>query len=166
MCFFSLSLFSFFQGAIQCNLYKRQCLHRTGQCDLNFDEEAEREGLFFLSSSTAAGDEIGWDFISRVRRTKISFTAFVNEMTRQYQTTHQQCRSFMSPKTFIKWFFAWLAAMKIDFRLHVDPYCGYNPKVLACDGTHIGVSVKHQRLTNPITAQDLEGVQRIPHHKR
>ena len=148
-----------------CELFKRKCLNGTAECDLGFEEEAAKEGLFFLSLSTAAGDEIGWDFIMRVRRTRTSFTAFVNEMTRQYNTTHPLCRSFMSTNTFIKWFFAWMASMKLDFRAHVDPYCRYNPKVLACDGTHIGVSVKHQRL-HPVTTPDLPEITKKPLHKR
>ena len=32
---------------------------------------------------------------------------------------------------------------EMDFRKEIDPECGYHPKILACDGTHIGVSIKH-----------------------
>ena len=61
----------------------------------------------------------------------------------------------MSVKTFIGWFFGWLSAFKIDFRKEIDPYCGHNPKMLACDGTHIGVSLRHLRLDNPVTKADI-----------
>ncbi len=85
-------------------------------------------------------------------------------MTRTYSTTCTDSCSFMSPKTFITLFFSWVCAMKIDFRLSIDPWCGHNPKVLACDGTHIGVSVKHLKLDKPITTPDLvQSVQ--PAHK-
>ena len=40
----------------------------------------------------------------------------------------------MSVKTFIGWFFGWLSAFKIDFCKEIDPFCGHNPKMLACDG--------------------------------
>ena len=64
-------------------------------------------------------------------------------MTQMYQTTHKEAKSFMAMKTFIGWFFSWHSAFKIDFRKHIDPFCGYNPDIFACDGTHIGVSLKH-----------------------
>ena len=52
-----------------------------------------------------------------------------------------QSGPFMSGNTFISWVFSWIAAFKIDFRKEVEPWCEYKPKILACDGTHIGVSV-------------------------
>lgn len=60
----------------------------------------------------------------------------------------------MSVPTFIKWIFSWMASMKIDFRKEVDPWCGHEPKVLACDGTHIGVSMRYMDLQNPVTISD------------
>ena len=67
-------------------------------------------------------------------------------------------RNFMSPNTFIGWFFGWLSAFKIDFRKHIDPWCGYKPEILACDGTHIGVSLKHLDLNESVTSPDTEEV--------
>ena len=46
----------------------------------------------------------------------------------------------MSINTFLKWFFGWMSNMKLDFRKEIDLVCGYNPQILVCDGTHIGVS--------------------------
>ena len=63
---------------------------------------------------------------------------------------------FMSHKTFISWFFGWLSAFRINFRKEIDPYCGHDPKILACDGTHIGVALRHLRLDNPVTKPDTE----------
>ena len=73
----------------------------------------------------------------------------------------------MSPNTFIKWFFGWLSAFQIDFQKQVDPWCRHNPKMLACDGTHIGVSVRNINLHNRgITAVD-DPTKRVPgKHKR
>ena len=101
--------------------------------------------MFFYTNTTCAGDEIGWDFINAVKTSKISFTGFCNQMTRVYKTTYSDAQAFMSVKTFIGWFFGWLSAFKIDFRKQIDPFCGHNPKILACDGTHIGVSLCHLR---------------------
>ena len=56
--------------------------------------------------------------------------------------------------------------MQIDFQKEVDPWCKYSPKTLACDGTHIGISVRHLKLQDPVTASD-ETVQPVtPAHKR
>ena len=72
----------------------------------------------------------------------------------------------MSVRTFVKWIFAWMASMQIDFRKEIDPWCKYNPKVLACDGTHIGVSVKHMRLHDPVTSSDPNLQSVTPKHNR
>ena len=60
----------------------------------------------------------------------------------------------MSPNTFIKWFFSWIAAFKLDFRKEIDPWCQYRPQMLACDGTHIGVSVRNMKLDPAVTPPD------------
>ena len=63
-------------------------------------------------------------------------------------------RTLYEPKHIHKWIFAWLAAFKIDFRKEVDPWCGHKPETLACDGTHIGVSLRQMNLRNPVTSPD------------
>ena len=72
----------------------------------------------------------------------------------------------MSVDTFVKWIFAWMGSMKIDFRKEVDPWCKYNPKILACDGIHIGISLRHLKLENPVTAPNQAMPPVIPFHKR
>ena len=126
----------------------------------------DQDSIFFLSKYTCAGDEIGWDFVNLVKTSKISFTAFCNEMTRRYQTTNVLTAPFKSVNTFVKWILAWMGSMKIDFRKEVDPWCKYQPKVLACDGTHVGVSIKNMKLHNPVTSIDDASSQITPFHKR
>ena len=86
-------------------------------------------------------------------------------MTRKYRTNSVLSRDFISPNTFIRWFFGWLAAFQIDFRKHVDPGCGYSPEVLACDGTLIGVAVKNPDLQKPVTATDDHRVVKAKHKR-
>ena len=105
-------------------------------------------------------------FHSKVKTTRTSFTAFCNEMTRQYRTTNVFSAQSMNVKTFVKWIFAWMSAMKIDFRKEVDPWCRYNPKILGCDGTHIGVSSKYMNLEHPITEAGSTTEKVVPMHKR
>ena len=128
-------------GLAHLRYYGITCNNNT--CQKSFFDISQGMGLFFYTKATCAGDEIGWDFINAVKTSKISFTGFCSQMTRIYQTTHSGSKPFMSHKTFISWFFGWLSAFKIDFRKEIDPYCGYDPKILACDGTHIGVSLRH-----------------------
>ena len=55
--------------------------------------------------------------------------------------------------------------MKIDFRQNIDPQCGHDPPMLACDGTHIGVSIMNMDLERSITGIDLDKEIK-PKHKR
>ena len=56
--------------------------------------------------------------------------------------------------------------MNIDFRKEIDPWCEYNPKILVCDGTHVGISLKNLKLANPVTAPDTTLPMVTPNHKR
>ena len=47
--------------------------------------------------------------------------------------------------------------MKIDFRKEIDLWCGHDPEYLACDGTHIGVNIKHMYLDKPVIMPDKRG---------
>ena len=49
---------------------------------------------------------------------------------------------FISLPTFIDWFFAWASRMKIDFRLRWS-HCSDKSKILAFDGTKIGMNFKN-----------------------
>ena len=44
--------------------------------------------------------------------------------------------------------------MKIDFRMEIDPWCGHDPQYLACDGTYIGINIKHMHLDRPVIFPD------------
>ena len=108
----------------------------------------------FSTKVTAAGDEIGWDFVTMVMKTKTFFTAFCTETSKKYSTNSINAPNFMSANTFVKRFFGWLAHMKIDFRKEINPWCGHDPQYLACDGTHIGVNIKHMHLDRPVIFPD------------
>ena len=55
--------------------------------------------------------------------------------------------------------------MKVDFCQEIDPVCQYNPRILACDGTHIGISIKHLHLEKPITHPDTDEIQKAKHQR-
>ena len=145
---FSFQTFHYSGGHPPEDLYEA-----SGSCPMG-----DQYSLFFYTMQSCAGDEIGWDFISAVKSSKISFTDYCNQMTRMYKTMKEDSDPFMSPKTFISWVFAWLSAFKIDFRKEVDLYCKYTPRMLACDGTHIGVSIRHLQLEKPVTKNDVDAI--------
>lgn len=152
-------------GAIQCKCYNMTCVHGIPECELSYHEVAEQEGIFFYSDKTAAGDEIGHDFFNITDHGRLSMTAYCDQLSYRYKTTNLASRNFIAPNTFISWLFGWMAAMKIDFRKEVDPWCLHNPKVLACDGTHIGISLKHRNVEKSVTRPDTNEVLK-PLHKR
>ena len=87
-------------------------------------------------------------------------------MSRCYQTNAINSLKFMSPSTFVKWFFAWTSAFQIDFRKHIDPWCEHSPKVLAYDGTHIGVATRNMNLVQPVTSVDDMDCTSVTKHKQ
>ena len=99
-----------------------------------------------------------------MQSSKTSFRGFCSEMTRRYQTNEIGAQPFLSGNTFIAYIFGWLSAFKIDFRKEIDLICKHDPSVLACDGTHIGVSVKNMNLQHPVTEPELQEVVK-PLHK-
>ena len=144
-------------GVAHIKYYGLKC--NMNKCEKKFCDVSGTFSMFFYTNTTCAGDEIGWDFINAVKTSKISFTGFCNQMTWVYKTTYSDAQAFMSVKTFIGWFFGWLSVFKIDFRKKINPFCGHNPKILACNGTHIGVSLRHLRLDHPVTKCNREDEQ-------
>ena len=111
--------------------------------------------MFFLTPTLGMGEELFWDYHSLFNYGQLSFSRFCTYMTGLYKTTNPNSAPFVSVHTFLELFFSWVVRMGIDFRLEIDPWCGHDPEVLACDGTHIGVSLKLQKLTDPITKPEL-----------
>lgn len=96
-----------------------------------------------------------------------TFSGFCATMSHRYRTTHPDSARFLSGKTWGAWVFSWMASFQLDFRQIVDPWCKEDPETLACDGTHIGVSVKQllKHLDKPMTsAEDHETKEFV--HKR
>ena len=150
-------------GPVELELYNLTC--DVQECEVSFLQKAERRGISFYSNKTCAGDEIGWDFICLVKKSKMPFTGFCTEMSRHYQTNAMNSMKFMSSSTFVKWFFAWISTFQIDFRKKIDPWCEHSPRILACDGTHIGVATRKMNLAQPVTSADDIDCTSITKHK-
>ena len=87
-------------------------------------------------------------------------------MTRKHKTNNVLSAPFMDVNTFVCWFFSWMVCMKIDYRKEIDPWCKYQSKVLAGDGTHIGVALCHLNLQHPVIETDNTQSHATPQHKR
>lgn len=103
-----------------------------------------RDGIFFKSALTAFCDEVLQDFEDELFDTTngTNFSTYVDRMNSVYESNGCTPHQFCSKNTFTDSMFAWWANKNIDFREHIDPYCQYEPKVLACDGTHIGPALR------------------------
>lgn len=129
-----------YNAPIKCKVYNRNCINGN-PCSQQWDE-GEKLCLHVLSNETAAGDEIGWDFVNQVLNSQATFSSYCTTKTDHYQMRDPYCHKFMDPKTFLKWWFSWAASMKKDFR-RPCPACKYSPKQLACDGTKVGIGLRH-----------------------
>ena len=148
---------------LKCISYNLICTNNN--CEISYKEPAEERGLFFYTTKTVVADEIAWDFVRCVKNMRTSFRGFCSEMTDKYQSNQSPAYPFLSGNTFVGYFFAWLAAFKIDFRKEIDPKCGYNPEILACDGTHIGVSSKNMNLQHPVTKPEIDVTLKSMHRR-
>lgn len=134
------------QAPIVCAVLKAQC--KGGTCFEPFS--GEESGIFQWTKLTACADEVGWDFKEAFMHNNQSFTHFTLERTRQYRSAYPASAEFMSPGTFLKWYFNWMAAQKIDYRITGDP-CQNDPDcelLLVFDGTHRGPSEKYLKGEN------------------
>ena len=84
---------------------------------------------------------------------KQTFSGFSQFVSSRYTRSRSEI-GFMSLPTFIEWFFGWASHMRIDFRKGCE-ICGDAPKVLACDGTKIGIGFKSMFVA-PIETPDAE----------
>lgn len=149
-----------FQAPVVCEVQTRQCVG--GNCILKYS--GDQDNIHFMTKETCAGDEIGWDFVNAILTSKISFSAFCQEKSRMYRSINVLSAPFMSKTTFVTWFFSWAGRMDDDFKQEVDPWCSPNPKIVACDGTHVGLSLRKLSINgieSPDTAETVD-----PPHKR
>ena len=122
------------------------CNRKTLECNIT---PGAAEAIHFFTKQTGAGDEIGWEFVDHVMRSKITFGAYGKIMNDRYKRMNSRSAPFMSNKTFIAWWFSWITKFNIDFRKPCR-FCMYQPKYLAADGTKIGVYKKRAKELTPI----------------
>jgi hypothetical protein len=149
-----------FQGPMKSRIYRWYC--RSMQCTLDYT--GKEQSIHLWSSETAIADEVLYDFLRRMFLCRLSFSAFCTEMTSIYRSVATTSAPFMSKSTFVDCFFSWLSCMRIDFRKSVDPWCKHAPKVLACDGTHVGITMSRLNM-KPVESSELDATL-APVHRR
>ncbi|KAL3885944.1 hypothetical protein ACJMK2_025975 [Sinanodonta woodiana] len=126
-------------GPVKHKIWYRRCLSGTRECDIG---PGEKEAIHFLTRDTGAGDEIGWDFVDHVLNSYISFGSYCTIMNSLYKRVSHNSASFMSNNTFIAWFFSWISKFNLEYR-QTCSICKFTPKMLAADGTKIGINIRH-----------------------
>ena len=139
-------------------ILQRDCLHSRKDCSIHYT--GSEDGLHLLSKVTAAGDEIGWEFINTVMKSQFSISAFCDMKDSLY---YGKAR-FMSRQTFTDWIFTWLVNFNVDFR-QVCSVCGENPPVLAADGTKLGIYFRNISVA-PIETPEVTAAKKTPLHRR
>ena len=141
---------------------ERHCRNSDMPCVVPYTGEAD--SIHFWTEETALADEVGHTYLSLLFGAGQSFSAFCDYMTEEYRNFNNRSAKFMSNTTFTSCMFSWLGRMNIDFREHIDPYCGYHPKILACDATHAGISFRHMKVKAIECAELAE--ERVISHRR
>ena len=119
-------------GPVRIKACKIKC--RSGVCEIVWN--GEKENVFRSTAKLCAGDEIGWDFVEHVLKTKCSFTAYVELMDATYKRLGHT-EKFMSAPSFRHWFKCWASYQHREFRKPCFG-CGDKIEALASDGTMIG----------------------------
>ena len=102
-------------------------------------------------------EELCWDFVHLVMRARCNFSSFCQFVEANYKRNGS--RPFVTSRTFSKLFFSWASNQQREFR-RVCQWCGSSPKVLACDGTKIGI-LHHNISIDAIESVD-PGLSAIP----
>ncbi|KAL3874431.1 hypothetical protein ACJMK2_037443, partial [Sinanodonta woodiana] len=126
-------------GPVKHKIWYRRCLSGTRECDIG---PGEKEAIHFLTRDTGAGVEIGWDFADHVLNSYISFGSYCTIMNSLYKRVSHNSALFMSNNTFIAWFFSWISKFNLEYR-QTCSICKFTPKMLAADGTKIGINIRH-----------------------
>ena len=134
-------------------------ISKCGKEECNVLYYGDADGIHFWKLPTAICAEVGHKFLNQLVSGGTTFTRFCDDMTSTYKSYNKFLPSFLSVHTFIDWFFHFAASMDIDFRRSIDPWCGHDPRYLACDGTHVGIPIKNVNIVGIETPEEHRTVQ-------
>ncbi|XP_052258313.1 uncharacterized protein LOC127863007 isoform X8 [Dreissena polymorpha] len=148
---------------VKCDIHIRECYNSISKpCRILWDE-GDLDCIHVLSRDTAAGDEIGWEFVSMVMNSSCTFSSYCQFKNEMYKTRHNKAR-FMDQTVFLNFWFSWASNMKIDFRIPCG-VCGYGPKRLCCDGTKVGVGFRNSNYEEITETNQALGINNTLHRR-
>ncbi|KAH3897506.1 hypothetical protein DPMN_021694 [Dreissena polymorpha] len=148
---------------VKCDIHIRECYNSISKpCRILWDE-GDLDCIHVLSRDTAAGDEIGWEFVSMVMNSSCTFSSYCQFKNEMYKTRHNKAR-FMDQTVFLNFWFSWASNMKIDFRIPCG-VCGYGPKRLCCDGTNVGVGFRNSNYEEITETNQALGINNTLHRR-
>ena len=142
-------------------IYDVECSKKSPGCAIRYC--GKQDGIHVLSSSTAAGDEIGWNYVNMVMNSQTTISCYHTITQKKYQSCGSTI-SFMGRTTLTDWLFSWMSSFNIDFREQCY-ICGENPKVLAGDGTMTGLLFRNAEF-QPIEKPTASESHPLPLHRR
>ena len=98
-----------------------------------------------------------------LKRSGVCFSSFAVFKDEAYKRHVEGAAPFVSNHTFIKFFYAWKASFKYDFRLDQDPFCQCDPNAICGDGTDVGLNLDEMCI-RPMETSD-EGFVPVSHKR-
>lgn len=116
-----------------------------------------------MTRNTALAWELAWEFVELVSIASMTFSGFCRYMTSVYRRNFPDSRAFMDNKTFTKSWFGWASCLSIEFRTPCK-WCGWDPPILAGDGTAVGFPKSRADISPVEKRQDIAPIQ-TPHRR-
>ena len=133
---------------IPCDVYQLTC--KGNKCKLRW--KGKVDGVYRISQNSCFSEKLCWDYVDCVETMKSNFSAFTMLTSKTYRCLGD--RPFVTSKTFARLFYSWSSHQSREFRKSCT-WCGCEPKVLACDGTKIGI-LHHNMNIQPMEEADSE----------
>ena len=108
--------------------------------------DGSQDGIHILSLHTAAGDDVGWEYLTLATNSKFSLSCFIKHLSMRYELNRSVIH-FMSRSTFTDRIFGWMVNCKIDFREQCE-VCRDKIDTITADGTMIGISFNKCSVTS------------------
>lgn len=144
------------------------CVNNRSECRKEYDFEENAIFVWSLENNgICIGDEVFHDLMKDRSKREIIFGTFCSGMDDIYRRAGLHSAPFLRCQTFLSCYMSWLINWNVDYRSieAIDNKCGHNPKKLACDGVHVGVSKKHLTHLADITKKGKNELKK-PMHRR
>ena len=162
--FYCLSFFCF-QHPLLVAVIAIDCVQNHSKCRKSVD--FHEKSIFLWSKDIGVGDEVFHHFYESAGKREVFFRSFCQDLTLSYRYPFPNSAPFLSCPTFISCMMSWIINLGIDYRSSeaIDPFCGHEPEVLACDGVHVGVAKRFMKNLKDISKSDKPQVKDFKHRR-